>query len=220
MDLDFSLIDNNRKFHYIIAIFISIAFIYRINPQPWLITGIICGIIVVYIWHVSELTMGNNFIAEIKGILQSDTLQHATALYTDSKLIKFLDNYKEYYTYNPASYKALVIKINDFLVLTSDFEEKPSFYELDFTTLSAKKLEIMNMYQSFGLVKPKSPPTDDKHQSGSQVLQDLLNYHIDRLHRNVALWGKEKGVNTNSIFPHRNHPQPRDTNVDTHYDFY
>lgn len=213
-------IDPLNQFIYIVAIIISILFFKRLALSSHIILGIIVGVLAIYYFNGKTQATNANFIMQMKQILSMPILKpHLYKdLYRDSELVIFLDNYKEYHSYNPDGYNMLVRNVNDFLI-TANTVQLSSEFQADYEILRDTKVKILNIFHSFIYRLPHSSATLEKYQRGLNKLESLLNYHIDNAHRTVILRGQAEGISIKSRFPHRNHPKHYDATWNDRFDY-
>ena len=202
-------IDVNDKLFYLIIIIGSIFFSGSIiKPSGTSIVGLVIGVILVYYIHDKRENQGDTFISSMKVILESDimTLTNNQYLSKNSELVIFLNNYKEYYNYNPDLWKLLLTTINNFLKLIHEIETGTKYYNLDYSVVKEYKTRILNHYHSFIHNVPHAETVLDKFHKGFKDLESSLNIEIDKTHQ-VVSHKNSKAIDISSVFHYKNHPE-------------
>ena len=194
----------------------------RINLSSNTIFGLICGIIVIYYINDKKIATNGGFIQKMNTILKSPLLKadKNKYLYRDSELVDFLDNYLEYHQYNPDIYNSFISHINTLLMLINDLDKGDQNYNNDYETILELRYKILNTFHSFIHKIPHTPASNDKFHIGANRLQVLLNKHIDKVHLSVVKLNGMKDIDTDTKFPYRNQPEPRDHNYEPQYHFF
>ena len=117
-------IDDNHKFYYLLVIVGSIFISNRVSASFPTIFGLLIGLLISYYINDKNENQGNTFITSMKKILNYENMYPKQNHYLakNSELVIFLDQYKEYHSYNPNLWKNMVSSINLLLQAMYDIE--------------------------------------------------------------------------------------------------
>lgn len=220
-------IDVTEKFEYIVIVTTVILLATRISSHGMLsgagLVGLVVGIIMIYYLNEKRVSQGTEFITAMDDILNAEIMkpQKNKYLHGNSELVIFLDNYREYYQYNPQLWKDMVHNIDNIQRLISDIEIGTEQFNLDYNTLKMVKKDILNQYQAFIHKLPHTENSNNKFHQGLERLETLLNLEIDHIHRIVTMKNAQS-INTSSVFHYKNHPAARESynDADNTYAFF
>lgn len=183
---------------------------HRIKPSHGALVGTLLGLVTVYILQRGRLYREDQKRDRLNRVRNSPYLtgaqiQKSAALYDDEGLLLFLDEYRDYYQYNPALYLELVKVLNDFVNTTHQIStpEGPSEPNLLYENLQELRIEIMNIYQSAA----HTVPLDKRFGDGATQLEQMLNHRIDVANRYVIGKNIKTGPTTFMKFPIKNTPR-------------
>lgn len=213
-------IEPNDKVLYLSIIFAVYVVIGRVEPSLLTIFSVIFGIIIVFYIHDKNTTVRDDYLASVDKILKTELNPDVnTSLFRDADIIMFLDNYREYYHYNPATYTSMVSAINDFLKLKEDIKIGVKYYNLDYDTMRELKEKVMNTFHSFVYTIPNTDVNMDKFHSGMKRLIGLLNHHLNIVHRMVNKQNF-KEINVFTKFVYRDQPKANDPRFKGNWNYY
>jgi hypothetical protein len=202
-------------FNYLMIIVIVTLVINRIwylldTSSISLIGFIVAVIVIIYLQQRTE-ALNSNFVYYLDNVLSSELMQSHinTNLYRDSELVRFLDNHREYYQYNPQLYQKIVSEINHFLKLQNEFILFEKASPGDMEALSILKTQIQNSFHNFIYRLPHTQNSIVKFQEGMKWLTDSLNKHLDNTHILNNRRSRDQGIYTGTDFTYRgkNHPK-------------
>lgn len=220
-------IDNTRKFYYTVIIAMSILFVKRLTLQSDLIlnfrsvlTGLVIGSLIVYFINERETRSGADFIGSMMSKLEQPILKKTKYLYTDSELLQFLDDIKQYHNYNPANYRLLVLSIDNFLKISTELERGVVNMGELYDLLINQKYKILNTFHSMIYSVPHSHVTMKVFHEAMASLEKLLNIHVDQTYQYVGYSYGKKPIDINTKFIYKNHPLPHDSQINNHYNYF
>lgn len=195
----------------------------RINPGNSTVLGLVAAVIVCMYLRERAVNENDNFDTLIDTILDSKILRtdKNKFLFHNVDVVLFLDNYREYYQYNPTLFGDFVGTLNDIFRLAEDMETDTTVAtEMNYEMTIELRLRILNLYQAFIYTVPHTQATLDKYHYGSAQLGKVLALHLDKVRQQVARQSRKVGVNTTTKFPYKNVPSAMDPMHDVHYNFY
>lgn len=217
-----SKIDPTDGFIYATIVLGSVLLQRRIQLSSTTLVGLIAGLIVVFYLNDKKTDTGANFLEHMDRIRKAPIFKpHKNPnLHRDSVLLSFLDQHRIYYQYNPAVFNDLIAHVNSFLTLIHDIDIGTENYNSDYEVVRKLRTDIMNTYHSFIYRIPHAESSLRKFHLGMDRLEEILNGHIDRLHRDIVRKNQKDGIMISSKFHYLNQPQPRDHGHIRQYHYY
>lgn len=212
-------INSTDLFLYITLILVCSVAYRRITLGPHTIVGLLCGLALVYYLNERKTQSNGDFVKKMHAILALRVLRadKNTYLSRDTEMLLFLDNYKEYYDYNPMAFSQMVTQVNGMFRLLEDLTLGVQDYNLDYDVIRSQRTEILNTYHSFIHTLPHAPYSIEKYHQGLARLESLVNGYVDEAHR-IVVRNNRGNVSVSTKFPYRNHPK-WNGKVDHHYDY-
>jgi len=199
-----SQMDIIDRFNYTILILAVIWLTNRIAPSPQTWLGLLVGLVLVYYFNSKTQVSDSAFIQSMEKILADPVFSGFNHLYKDSQLLAFWDSVKIYRTDNPMAFTALV-KLTDNFIALSDaiLSLNTSEYNEDYEQLKWTKTKILNNYQALIHTTPHINWRLELYQKKMVELEELLNYHIDKVHTYVVTKNSHE-ITIRSTFPIKN----------------
>lgn len=214
-------IDSSDFVIYVVVIILTSVISYRIQLSNHIIFGACMGLIIVYYIQDRSVQTGSSFAHYSSNILKSKIFnsERNRDLYRDSELVLFLYNHREYYEYNPSLFRSLVNNINMLLKLSHDIELNVQQYNEDYQNIRHLKGKILNYYHSVIHTLPHTESSLDKFQLGMKKLKDLVNNHINHIHKIVNRRNRGN-IHTEVQFVALDHPKGNDPDFDSKMDYF
>ena len=215
-----STIDNTDIFTYLVLIVVLIVFVNRVSPRYETLIGVIAAVMLAYYLHDRSITLGSDFIADMNNKLKKKVLNRTKNFHTDSELLTFVDNMYEYRYYNPSTFRRFVMHIDQFLQLELDMENGADSMGELYEIADELRYKILNGYHSFIYSIPQGAATMSKFHVNRDRLQDLLNRHLDTMHKYMVYSYSKQPINIRTKFIYKNQPRPCDRHFNRNYEFF
>jgi hypothetical protein len=199
----FNKMDPADQFRYIVLVLGCILFMNRLRPNTYTILGMLTGVAIVLYLNSRAVSNIDGYINNMVRIMQLPLFQKRKNLYKDSKLLQFLNEIRIYHAENPYAFTSLTALTDDFIGLSEELlSGSDREYNPKYDILKHMKIRILNIFHAFIYVTPMIESRLTFYQDSMKKLEELLNYHIDKVHTFVV--NKNNQVITiHSKFPRR-----------------
>lgn len=213
-----SSIPKTELFNYVVLGIVIVIVTVRIQPAPYILLGLAIACTVSFVLHEKAESSGSKFIVDMEKQLLSTLLRDTKNFFIDSEMVIFVMSHREYYEYNPATYRSMIQKIDKFLKVARDSEQEATGEKYEIAR--EIKTQVMNTYHSMIHTVPHDSSATEKYQDGLTELEKLLNFHLNNIHTRMSLYYGKRPVTIHTRLIHHNALPGADSTVNSHYSFF
>lgn len=214
-------IGKQEMFYYLLILIAAMVLSTRVIPLNFtLVMGIFIGLITIYYFQDKLISTANNFNRDFQ-VKLANIIPQPKYFHTDADIIALIDNVSDFKEYNPESWKALILSIDNVLKLHKDMENGVRECKENLDVARGFMNDAMNHMHSYIFSLPSSVVMNEKLIKNVDRLHLLLRRHIDAMARICQAQYKKEGINSRQ-HPFSNYgPRPIDAlNFNSQFDLY